>query len=295
MDEPAVDPSVLDDLFAGAPQIYVGVVSKGHPHVTPELFATDRGRLWILTAAVTHKVKVLADDTRVAFLASSEGGHVVGIGRASVLDAMKPSSFGDPMEVLRSAVGAARMVGRNAAELSGAALDALTGKLGGPLPPHRVVIEIEPTALAARDAGGTRSWGCWAPQPGAPAATSGATPDLDDAAAPENLRDLLEDGPAALGWLAGDGHPLVLPARWERETSSAQVATDVFTLCGASNESPAAVTRDKWSGLGPTGKQGVMLRGDGNTNTNDAHTRATVAVDRITYWDGIETHTAKTA
>ena len=119
--------------------------------------------------------------------------------------------------------------------------------------------------------------------------------DLDDSVAPEHLRELLEDGPAALGWLTATGHPLVLPATWTRTGSSARVDAALFRHCGAAASSPAAVTRDKWTGLGPTGKQGVMLRGPATATVAATESTVVVNVERVTYWDGVETHTAKTA
>ena len=285
-----LDLRAVGDLLEGATQIYVGVLSRGKPHVTPELLATSGGRLWCLTAAVTQKAKILAVDERVAFMASVRGVDVVGVGRASIVDPGRPSSLTDVGAVARSAAGTASFVLRNAAELSGAAVDALTGKLGGPLPPRRVALSVEPFALAVLSADGVRAVGEW--ETGAGSTSDGvaaSVDDLEDTLAPEAVRDLIDDGPAALGWLSASGHPLVLPAQWRRATSSARVNEALFERCGAADASPAAVTRDKWTGYGPTGKQGLMLRGDGNASSDGEAVAAAVAVDRVTYWDGVET------
>jgi hypothetical protein len=293
MQETVIESASVDDLFSGASQIYVGVVSGGKPHVTPELLATGEGRLWCLTAAVTHKVKKLVEDERVAFYASTERGDVIGIGRASIVDPLKPGTLSNPLEVARSAIGATRFVARNAAELTGAVVDGAAGKLGRPLPPHRVVVSIEPIALARDSADGVEAWGHWETAAAPEDEESGAE-DASDLTAPEDVRSLLDDGPAALGWLSGSGHPLVLPARWNKEESTARVTSRLFTCSGAVRESPAAVTRDKWTGYGPLGKQGVMLRGDAAVTTAGSDAAAVVTVDRVTYWDGIETGTAAT-
>ncbi len=290
MSTDGLDLTAVDELLAGATQIYVGVLSRGKPHVTPELLATSGGRLWCLTAAVTLKAKILAVDERVAFMASVAGVDVVGLGRASIVDLGTPSSLTDVAAVARSAVGTASFALRNAAELSGAAVDALTGKLGGPLPPRRVALSIEPIAVAVVSAEGVRAVGEWESGAGSTSDAAEAFPDdLEDTLAPEAVRDLIDDGPAALGWLSASGHPLVLPAQWQRATSSARVNATLFERCGAADVAPAAVTRDKWTGYGPTGKQGLMLRGDGNASSDGAQVSAGVAVDRVTYWDGVET------
>ncbi len=295
MDVPGIEASTIDDLFGEASQLFVGVASGERPHVTPELVAVGDGRLWCLTAAVTRKAAVLATDNRVGFMASTERGHAVGIGRATVVDPASAGSLSDPIEVARAAIGTARFAVRNAAELAGAAVDLLTGKLGRPLPPHRVVVSIEPVALAVLRDNQIDVWGNWAT--GAVLSHDAQPPisDVDDEAAPPELRELLEDGPSALGWFAIDGHPLVLPATWHRVRSTAVVPAQLFVQCGSAERSPAAVTRDKWTTFGPTGKQGVMLRGAATAVAGTEGVDVVVDVDRVTYWDGIETHTTTTA
>ena len=50
--------------------------------------------------------------------------------------------------------------------------------------------------------------------------------------------------------------------------------------------SPACVTFDAWTGFGPSGKQGLMLRGQGQVRDTG---RVAIDVDRVSYWDGVVT------
>jgi hypothetical protein len=293
MSLPADAPSV-EELFSQAEQIYVGVLLGGRPHVTPELVATSDGRLWCFTAAVTKKVEVVKNDDRVGFLAmTSADSAVAGLGRATIVDAASPSTLTDVPLVAQSAVGAAKFVTRNAAELAGAAIDALTGKLGRPLPPRRVVMSIEPTALARLEGGHVETWGEWSPGPRpAPSADARGGGANLDTAAPEDLRDLLLDGDAACGVLTRDGSCAVLPAAWIKEDCVARVDGRLFRVAGVSDASPVAITRDQWTNLGPTGKQGLMLRGPATAATNEAMVDLHVSVERVVYWDGVDTGSA---
>lgn len=299
----ALDEVDVESLVADASQIYVGVAAKHGPHVTPELFAASGGRLWCMTAAVTVKAKVLAHDDRIAFLTTQDNFHVAGIGRAFLFDPAKPFSIASGIASLaHSPLGAARFVARNLEELAGAARDALAGRLGGPIPPHRVMVAIQPSALAVvADGKVTGSWGWPAPiavpmTGGSPESAARNAHVIDDvidrADLPDVLARLAADGTAALGWLTTGGHPLVLPAWWDRAASTATVDRDLWIRCGASPRSAGSVTRDAWTGYGPSGKQGVLLRGPANAVEGGEDARIDLAVDRVTYWDGVETATA---
>jgi hypothetical protein len=215
-----------------------------------------------------------------------------------VIDPVKPGELPGLRALAESAGGAAQFVLRNGAELAGATLSALEGKLGRPLPPHRVIMAIEPVALAVVDGTQIRTQAGWGTDATpitsvGPASTTTGSDDLDVQDAPDDIKALLDDGAAAEGWLAADGHPLVLPGEWARDASSAQVGSALFDLVGAASTSPVAVTRDVWTGYGPTGKQGVMLRGQGGARREAGGVAVDLNVDRVTYWDGVETNTEK--
>jgi hypothetical protein len=92
-----------------------------------------------------------------------------------------------------------------------------------------------------------------------------------------------------LGWTRSGGAPLVLPARWEDD--HAFVSRDLFDAMSAVTSSSACVTMDETTGLGPTGKRGVMLRGEGRSAVDGDVVRIELDVERTSYWDGTETGT----
>jgi hypothetical protein len=146
----------MEDALADASQLAIGVVTSYGPHVTPELFTTLGGRLWCLTAASTLKAKLLASGGPVAVATTGGEGTLLLTGHAVVVDALAP---GRNLAELPAALAAPAAVGRfvadNVAELTGAVLDLFVGRLGGPLPPRRVVIGVEPWSAVLVAADGT--------------------------------------------------------------------------------------------------------------------------------------------
>ena len=241
-------------MLDGADQVYLAIRTKSGPHVTPELFTTSSGQIVCLTSAKTLKARLLRRDPAVGLAAFGPTGTFAAAGTATVLDPAAPATVvGAGAPAMTAPLDVARFVRDNVAELTGAAFDALAGRLGRPLPPHRVLVTIEPTA----------DWSAVAPTA----------------------------GDAVVGWLTEDGAPLALPAQWDADAGIATVRTALFEACGAAARSPACVTVDSWSGYGPSGKRGLMLRGDGIARTEDGVTRLELDARRATHWDGVETGT----
>jgi hypothetical protein len=69
----------------------------------------------------------------------------------------------------------------------------------------------------------------------------------------------------------------------------ATVPAELFHLVGAATRSPACVTFDSWSGYGPSGKQGLMLRGTGEGMAHGSDVELACTFDRVTHWDGTAT------
>lgn len=278
-------------VLAEADQLMVGVITAAGPHVTPELFTVADGRVWCLTAASTLKARLLADGGPVAIAAVAVGRGMVAVGHAVVMDPARPLRNLRHPDV---AVSAPRAVGdfavRNAAELSGAVVDLLTGKLGGPIPDRRVILSIEPRGAVFTDGGNVvGSFGSDTTRGDRDSGGSDrAELDLLDDV-PDGLRQLASDGRAFLGWTTTTGGPLVLPAAWDAEASQATVSAELLSATDGAVSSPACVTRDAWTNFGPSGKQGLMLRGRGVANINSATAVVDLDVDAVAYWDGIRT------
>jgi hypothetical protein len=282
----------LTSTLAGAEHVYLAVRTKSGPHVTPELFTTSGGQIVCLTSAVTLKAKLLRRDPVVGLAAFGGTGAAIAAGTATVVDPASPATIADaPLAAVAAPLGVARFVRDNVAELSGAALDALVGRLGRPLPPHRVLVAVVPTAVAVLEVHELTVSEGWTSSPPAPDDDDHDDEGLDVDALPDDVQRLVRTGDAVVGWLTDDGAPLALPVRWDADDGVATVPSALFEACGAAPRSPACVTLDTWTGYGPSGKQGVMLRGDGVARTEDAVTRLVLDATRATRWDGVETET----
>lgn len=283
-------------VLARAPQIAVALSTTQGPHCTPELFVESGGRLWCLTAANTLKARRLSRDGSVSFVATSGSDLVAGRGRATVIDAVTPlRNLRRPDLALLAPAAVGRFTARNSVELAGAAVDLVAGRLGRGIPPRRVAICIEVDDFAVVRDGRLVEATAWSPAPDAdPASGPGGTgpgsePVIDEV--PEGLRDLTTAGPASVAWTTNTGQVVALAGEWDG-VGNALVPTDLFELVGAASRSQAAIMRDEWTGYGPSGKQGLMLRGTGVSRRGRAGTRLSLTVEGVTYWDGVETGSA---
>lgn len=285
-------PHSADDIYGRASQLYIGVITKNGPHVTPDLFTSHDGKLWCMSAAGTLKSKILRRDARVGVLAMAGHDAVVATGTASILDPARPLEAATrPASTARAMIGATKFVANNAFELTGAVAAALQGKLGDPiLPPHRVLIGIDPQAVAVLDGDAVVDDSGWDEEAASPAAPGEGPVDDDVDGVPD---DLVRSDRTVVGWVTAAGAPLVMPAAWEAERCRATVPRALFELVGAAPSGAACATFDTWTGYGPLGKQGVMLRGTGTAEVVGERAELRLSIDRATYWDGIDTRTER--
>lgn len=255
---------MIDPAIDKARQLYLGVRTKaGEPHVTPELFARDGDRIWCLTAAKTLKARRLRSDGVFGAAAVAGSSCVLLKGTGQVVDGARLDELvGKPGLVAQAFEGTTRFVAGNVLELAGATRDFLKGRLGNPLDARRVALALDATwsaAVAAEEVQTTEALG----------------PDLP--------------GAVVVGLLDEDGAPVVVPARWAPEEATLTIETQTLELTGANATGPACVTRDRWTGLGPSGKQGYLLRGA--AEVKERSTESTVLafdLDREVSWDGVE-------
>ena len=244
--------------------------------MTPELFARDGNRLICMSAVTTLKSRLARDHAAVGIAVRDGATTLTAVGTATVIDPASPSTaLRDPSAAAATPAGVARFVAGNATELAGAAVDLLRGRLGGGIPPHRVVLAVELSDVVLSEDVAS-----------ATAGSGGA--DVADGV-PEQLRDLVVDGPVVVGWLRNDGTPLAIAGTWESATSSAVVPTEVLDGMDAARDGTACLTFDGWTGYGPSGKRGVLLRGTGTSADDGTVTRLTVEPSRVVTWDGVET------
>lgn len=250
------DPVVLD-VIGQAPQLYVSMLgSSGDPVVTPELYAHTAGQLWALTARGTMKGRTLADGDEVGVAVFNGRQAVVLQCTVQRYDITEPSALlGKLRELGDATTGVVAFLARNGIEMVGAARDAVLGRLGSPTPDVRVLLALEPNSISVGESDGVD---------------------------------------AVVGWCSTTGAPLALPARWSEDDRVASVDSALFDAVSAMRSGPASVCIDHWSGTGPSGKQGSLLRGSGTVANDNGSTAITINVDRITTWDGVAVSTEKT-
>jgi hypothetical protein len=244
-------------ILAEGRQLYVGVVTKNGPHVTPELYATVGDDLWFATAASTLKAKVVRRDGRVAAMIRVGSRAVVVTGNAEEYDVADPLRLvgraRDGLEALQ-AVGAFTL--RNAADLSAFARDLLAGRLPSRKPPRRVLVRLRPETAAVVDVAGL---------PG--------------------------DRDAVVGW-SHDGNPLVLPARCDDAMDVAWVNGAMPDGLGVGDgTAPACLAVDAYVSPGPAAKTGLLRRGTATPIREQDVVRLELSAERETTWDGAETNT----
>jgi hypothetical protein len=273
----ALDP-VARSLLAEARQLHLGVLTTTGPHVTPELYTADDRQLWFLTATDTLKARVVRRDPRVA--------AAVRVGSRSLLlgGTVTEYDVGDPVSLLarsRDALGALAALTsytvRNAADLVAFGRDLAAGRLPSRLPPHRVLMRLQPdramrldgTSLLAAD-------GDW----------PGRVTVADDAPALPGEVD------CAVG-VETDTGTAVLPGRADATGLRATVPAVAVQLAGVAvgPDLPGCLVVDDYRAPGPAAKRGQLLRGRVRLELDGAICTVTVDPERDTTWDGAHTQT----
>ena len=252
----SLDPEARGILAEGR-QLYVGVVTKNGPHVTPELYAHVGDDIWFATAASTLKAKAVRRDGRMAAMVRVGSRAVAVTGTAEEYDVADPLRLvgraHDGWQALQ-AVGAFTL--RNAADLGGFARDLVAGRLPSRKPPRRVLVRLRPESMAVID-------------------VSGLPGDRD----------------GVVGW-SHDGDPLVLPARCG---DAMDVAWVPGALPGqfdvGADSAPACLAVDAYVAPGPAAKTGLLRRGTATPSPEKDVVRLDLDVERDTTWDGAETRT----
>ena len=253
----SLDPEARS-IFAEGRQLYVGVVTKNGPHVTPELYATVGDDLWFATAASTLKVKAVRRDGRMGAMVRVGSRAAMVTGQAEEYDIADPRALvgksRDAMKALQ-AMGAFAM--RNAADLGGFARDLVAGRLPSRKPPRRVLVRLRPETAAVVDVAGL---------PG--------------------------DRDAVVGW-SHDGNPVVLPARCADTMDVAWVPGSLPAGLDVGDvTAPACLAVDAYVAPGPAAKTGLLRRGSATPTREQDVVRLELDAERETTWDGAETRTA---
>jgi hypothetical protein len=261
------------------------------PHLTPSAFSVADGRIWLVAARSTVKVRAIRRRPAVSVLIRAGERSVVVTGEATVLS---PWGAGDAVALAADSWHAAdamlRYAVRNRRLLAGYTRD-LLGCQGGALPFDRVVIVVRPRRGLVLHGGRIADrWGRWSRQ-AAGVARAVADHGLDLDGVPARAATAWTRGAApALAWSL-DAGPLALPARRRSGQALVEVPALALDLAGAPPESRAAVAM-AGADLRPSRVSGVMARGRGRVVRRRGGA-ATVGIhaERVTWWSGLATGT----
>ena len=269
-----LDPRVRS-VLGESRQAFVAVATRNGPHVTPELYAVEDGRLWFASAAATVKVRAVEKRPHAAAAIRAGDRSVVVSGTVESFDPFDPRALA---RAARQGPAVAKALGqfglRNAPDLAGFVADTVRGRLGRRVPGRRTVLALTPDRVALTAS--TTVEGAWGAWPNASAATEVGDPG-------EGI-----DG--VVGWET-DAGVLALPARWDASSCAAHVPAALLDLAGIDGSARACVAADEYGGPGPAAKSGLLLRGHGRRDGALVH----IDADRVTSWDGIVTATEATA
>jgi hypothetical protein len=274
------------------------------PHLTPVVFAYQRGRLWVTTARSSVKARAWRGDPSVAGLVRAGGVAVAFRGRVRTYDALDPLSWPAAAvaapSIARAALGFSM---KNARFFAGYAVDARRVPFAW-TPPGRVFAGIDMPAGRVLDVATGRvvaGWGPWpeedrprrrrrsaTPGPAAPSRWTAAV----ERRVPRPVRDAVRH--SREGTLAVDagGELTVVPSAWRRVPSE---GTYEATVAGSSVgpaagwSGPAALTIDHASAWRASEMAGIMLQGRAEVSDGPGSVealRARVHPSRVVWWEG---------
>ena len=265
---------------------YLAVRSPRGPHVTPLAFHRQAGRLWLVAARDSLKVRAIGQDPVVGGLVRSGQRAVMWSGRARLVDPLTGRGLGTHLLELPLAVTGYLV--RNFREAAGVVWDRPVPTL--PITRLLVCVDVDRVALF-QGWSVAAAWGPWsqldrlrrdAPPPGPPTPLWGAPPAL---------RGLLleADRPAVLGWQTASG-PMAIPAVWHQDESAALASPAAMVLAGANPRGPGCLTVGRGDHHGDA-REGLLLRGSGSAHLGPAGAGVVLRVRTITYWSATLTRT----
>lgn len=293
----------------------VATTTPHGPHVTPLVFASSGGRLWLTTSRRSAKTRAWKTDPSVAGLVRHGDLAVTFTGSVKLYDALDRSTWGDAIAGATSIARAtAAFSAKNARFFAGYAIDAKQVPFAW-TPPGRVFVGIDLERAALLDDEGVQEGrGRWRGEtvshPTFRRTTKGGDPL---APVPDDVRSRLgTDGEGALA-LVGDRGPVVLPVRWRLDAGGllAALPAETLGLGDAGPDVPAALMLDRASAWRARDMVGAMVQGSaglyvvdslGSGRTSaarlatsidpDADTVVRFAPARVVWWRGWTSGTA---
>lgn len=245
---------------------YVATATRHGPHVTPMVFASSDGRVWVTTSRGSVKARSWRVDPAVGGLVRAGDVAVAFTGEVRTFDLLDVGAWvRDLVEAPALAVASTRFSRKNARFFAGYAVDARHVPLSW-MPPGRVftAMELERAALLG-PAGVAESFGAWGRSlPSIERFRAARTGPDPLEGVPEEVRDVLgERGDGALALQTPDG-VVVLPAVWIASGAGlyAALAREGLALAGLRDPRPlASLAIDRASWWRARNMTGMMVRG----------------------------------
>ena len=246
---------------------HVASLTPKGPHLTPMVFVSALGRVWVTTSRGSVKARAWRRDPVVGALVRSGDRAAAFTGTVTTYDLLDTDTWGRSLaQGPALALAGFRFTQKNARFFAGYAVDAHHVPLAW-TPPGRVFAEIRLERVAVLESGRVASaWGDWGDAlEGAErfrAARTGASPL---ARVPERIRrGLGQSGEGALA-LGASGGPVVLPVRWAIDGGGVYAAAPSGTLAlAAPSRAPAVALQvglpSSWRARA---MMGAMIRGHG--------------------------------
>lgn len=270
-------PAAAEEILREGVLCYLAAPDEPSPHLTPVVFAYERGAVWATTARSSRKARLWRADPRAAALVRSGSRAALFRGDVTTYDALDPSSW--RRSLLRGpllARASARFTARNLRFFAGYARDAHRVPLAW-TPPGRVFLSIDAAAGAVVDRDGDAVVARWGELGGRVAGRrdfrrTRAAPMLDEGV-PEGVRRSVGGAGDGVMAVAAGRDVTALPVRWRRSPGEGcyyLVLPEAFlALAGGGPELPVSLAVDRSSAWRAARMQGVLLRGRGTVFVPD--------------------------
>lgn len=271
---------------------HVASSTRAGPHVTPMVFASAGGRIWVTTSRGSVKARAWQRDPRVAGLIRSENRSVAFAGSVRTYDLLDAQSWGRSIaESPVLALAAARFTRKNARFFAGYAVDAHRVPFAW-TPPGRVFAELRPDRTAlVQDGRLTSTWGAWGDEVSSLdrfRATRTGTDPLH-ASPPSVRQDVGMGGQGALALETGHG-PVVVPCAWVVDGAAVYAAlqAEVVSIAGVASRVPAALEMDRAASWRARSMVGAMIRGQGEVAVRAGLRSGAGSFERISRSAGVD-------
>ena len=288
-----VVPAPVRRILAEGAFCHVASLTPAGPHVTPMVFASAAGHVWVTTSRGSVKARAWRRDPRVAGMVRSGDRAAAFTGTVTTYDLLDTDTWGRSV-AQGPVLGLAgfRFTQKNARFFAGYAMDAHHIPLAW-TPPGRVFAEIRVERSAIVESGRVASaWGDWGDTLDGVerfrAARAGASPLAD---VPDRIRDGAgSSGEGALA-IGTDVGPVVLPVRWAIEGARAYAVAPSETLAlGAPSRDPEVALQvdlpSSW--WRARAMLGAMLRGSGQVAVVSGLASGAGSATRIARLAGVE-------